>query len=358
MQTGIIGLVQTGKTSLFRILTHAHLDPKAAHAPTHIGVARVPDARLDALAALFKPKKVTHAAVEYVDVAGLAKDRAKDAGYLAQVRQVDALAHVVRLFDDPAVPHPAGSLDARRDIESVELELILNDLEQASRRAERLEKDLKKKREPALEYELTLLTKCRTALEAGRPLRALEFSAEEQKLLSSFMFLSQKPVLIVLNLGDDEAPTLDRAVEKHGLSALAARPCTEIVAVCGKIEAELAELGDAEADELMAAYGLKESGRDRLIHATYKLLGLISFFTVGETECRAWTAHRGATALQAAATVHTDMARGFIKAEVARWDDLVAGGGWAGARERGRAKLEGKEYPVADGDVLHFRHSG
>ena len=358
MRTGIIGLPQMGKTSLFRILTHAHLDPNAAHAPTHVGVSRVPDPRLESLAGVFKPRKVTYAQVEFVDVGGLVKDRARDAAYLAQVREVEALAHVVRLFEDPAVPHPAGSLDARRDAESVDLELLLNDLEQVSRRIERVEKDLKKKKETVLEHELALLARCRAALEAEKPLRELEFAHDEQKLLSSFMFLSQKPMLLVLNLGDDEAPEISRAVEKHGLGALAGKPGTELVPICGKIEAELAELDDAEADELMKAYGLEESGRERLIHATYKLLGLISFFTVSEPECRAWTARRGTTALEAAATVHTDMARGFIKAEVARWDELVAGGGWAGARERGRAKLEGKEYVVEDGEVLHFRHSG
>lgn len=357
MKTGIIGLAQVGKTSLFQILTHAHLDARAAHG-MHVGVAKVPDERLDKLAPLYKPKKTTHATVEYVDVGGLVHDRAKDSAYLTQLRQVDALAHVVRMFDDAANPHPAGTLDAVRDVDSVELDLMLNDLEQIARRAERLGKDLKKKPDPALERELALLMRCRQSLEAERPLRELNFHADEAKVLGSFMFLSQKPMLYVINLSDNEAPDVDRVAEKYGLEKLAARPHTAVVGICGRIEAELAALDDAEAAELMQAYGLKESGLARLIRATYKLLGLISFFTCGETECRAWTIERGSTAHVAAGAIHTDIQRGFIKAEVVRWDHLLAGGGTAGAREQGHFKLEGKDYVVEDGDTILFRHSG
>jgi len=358
MRTGIIGLPLVGKTSLFKILTHAHLDAKAAHAPTHVGVARVPDARLDQLAGLYKPRKVTPATVEYVDVGGLVKDRVRDAAFLAQLREVDALANVVRVFENPAVPHPAGTIDPLRDVEGLELELMLNDLEQATRRIERVEKDLKKKKDPALEHELALLSRSRAAIEAERPLREVEFSAEELKMLSSFMFLSQKPMLYVLNLSDDEAEEIDRAVEMHKLDALARKPNTSVVPICGRIEAELAELESPEAAELLAAYGLKESGLDRLIHATHKLLGLLSFFTCNEAECHAWTVRRGTTAVKAAGVVHSDFERGFIKAEVVRWDELVAAGSLAAARERGRVKLEGKEYVVEEGDVIMFRHSG
>jgi len=357
MKTGIIGLPLVGKTSLFQILTHVHLDARAAHG-MHVGVAKVPDERLDKLAALYKPKKVTHANVEYVDVGGLVHDRAKDSAYLTELRQVDALAHVVRMFENPAHPHPAGSLDAQRDVTSVELDLMLNDLEQISRRLERLEKDLKKKREPLLEKEQTLLLRCKATLEAEQPLRELEFHADEMKILTSFKFLSQKAMLIVVNLGDDEAADVDRAVEKHKLESLAAKPHTGVVGVCGRIEAELAALDDAEAAELMQAYGLKESGLTRLIRATYQLLGLISFFTCGETDVRAWTIERGSTAVVAAGAIHTDIQRGFIKAEVVRWDHLLAGGGTAGAREAGHFKLEGKDYVVEDGDTILFRHSG
>ncbi len=358
MRTGIVGLPQVGKTSVFKILTHAHLDARAAHALTHIGMARVPDNRLERLAELYKPRKVTHATVEYVDVGGLVKDRAKDAAFLTQLREVEALAHVVRVFENPAVPHPEGSIDPLRDVESLELELMLADLEQATRRIERIEKDLKKKKDPALEHELALLTRCRAAIEAERPLREVEFNAEEQRALSSFMFLSQKPMLYVLNLGDNEAEEIDRAVEAHNLGGLARKPNTGVVPICGKIEAELAELEDAEAAELLVAYGLKESGLNRLIHATYKLLDLISFFTCNEAECRAWTIRRGTTAVKAAGVVHSDFERGFIKAEVVRCSDLLEAGSLAAAREGGRVKLEGKEYVVEEGDVIQFRHSG
>ena len=358
MQTGIIGLPQVGKTSLFRILTRVHLDAKAAHAPTHVGVARVADARLDRLAELYKPRKTTHATVEYVDVGGLAKDRAKDSAFLMQLRDVDALAQVVRVFENPVVPHASGTIDPLRDVQNIELELMLADLEQATRRIERMEKDLKKKKDPGLEHELALLGRCRAAIEAERPLREAEFSAEEHKLLSSFMFLSQKPMLYVLNLDDDEVAEMDRALEKHNLGALASKTNTTVVPICGRIEAELAELEEAEAAELLGAYGLKESGLDRLVHATYKLLGLLSFFTCGEAECRAWTIRRGTTAVKAAGVVHSDFERSFIKAEEVRWDDLLAAGSLAAARERGRVKLEGKEYVVEDGDVILFRHGG
>jgi ribosome-binding ATPase len=357
MRVGIIGLPQTGKTSLFRILTRAHLAPKQEHG-AHIGIAHVPDERLGRLAPLYHPKKITYAAIEFRDLGGLVHDRARDSEYLVQVREMDALAHVVRLFENPAVPPAHGSIDPKRDIESVELDLILYDLEQAGRRIDRLEKDLKKKKDLALEAELALLTRCRALLEAETPLRAGRFAAEEQKLLTGFQFLSQKPMLVVLNAGEEEAGELARAAEKRGLGELESRPGTAVVALCGKLEAELAELGEAEAGELMRAYGLTESGRDRFVHSSYALIGLISFFTLSEPECRAWTLRRGATALEAAATVHTDIAHGFVKAEVARWDELLAAGGWAAAREAGKVKLEGKEYVVNDGDVIFFRHSG
>jgi GTP-binding protein YchF len=358
MQTGIIGLPQTGKTSLFRILTRAKLDAKAEHGATHIGIARVPDPRVDKLAALFKPKRVTYATIEYVDIGGLQKDRVKDAASLVPLREADALAHVVHVFENPAVPHAAGGTDPLRDIESIEIELMLNDLEQASRRMERIEKDLKKKKDSLLEAELAVLARCRKALEEETPLRELEFKPEEQKLLTGFMFLTRKPMLYVLNLGDEEAPEIAKVIERHKLEKLSAKPHTAVVPFCGKIEAELADLDDAEAAELMSAYGLAASGRDRLIQASYRLLGLISFLTCGEPECRAWTIERGMSAQKAAGAIHSDIERGFIKAEVVNWQDLLDAGSWAAARERAKVRLEGKEYIVAEGDVILFRHSG
>ena len=358
MQTGIIGLPQVGKTTLFKILTRAHLDEKAARAATHVGVARVPEPRLEKLAEIYHPKKITYASVEYVDVGGIMKDRAKDSAVLAPLREVDALAHVLRVFDDPAVPHPAGSIDPLRDAESLDLELMLSDLDQVDRRIDRVEKDLKKKKEPHLEQELLILQRCKKAIESEKPLRELEFHPDEQKLIAGFKFLSQRPMLYVLNLGDDEVAELESAVERHKLAKLEGRPNTAVVSVCGRIEAELAELAPAEANEMLAAYGLKSSGLDRFIQATYHLLGLTSFFTAGEPEVRAWTIRRGTNAQKAAGAIHTDIERGFIRAEVVRCEDLLAAGSIAGARERGQLRLEGKEYIVQEGDVILFRHSG
>jgi GTP-binding protein YchF len=324
----------------------------------HVGIARVPDARVTKLAELFKPKKITFATIEYVDIGGLQKDREKNSASLVPLREADALAHVVRVFDDPAIPHPSGSIDAMRDIDSIEIELMLTDLEQATRRLERVEKDLKKKKDPQIELEQSVLLRCRAALEAEKPLREMDFKPEEKKAVTGFTFLTQKPMLYVLNLGEDEVSDLDRAIEKHKLEKLTTKPQTAVVPFCGKIEAELAELPDAEAAEMMKAYGIAESGRDRLIQATYRLLGLISFLTCGEPECRAWTIERGMTAQKAAGAIHSDIEKNFIKAEVVRWQDLLAAGSFAVAKERGQFRLEGKEYIVQDGDVILFRHGG
>jgi GTP-binding protein YchF len=358
MKTGIIGLPQVGKTTLFKILTKANLDARAAQAATHVGIASVPEPRLVKLAEIFKPKKITYATIEYVDVGGLAREKARESASLAQLREVDALAHVVRAFENPVVPHPSGKVDPLRDAEDLDLELMLADLDQITRRLERLEKDLEKKKEQTLENEQTLLLRCKKALEATQALRELEFTNDERKMLTGFKFLSQRPMLYVLNVGDDEVGDLEHSVEKHGLTALGAKPNTAVVPICGRIEAELAELDDAAGAELLSAYGLKSPGLDRVIEASYRLLGLTSFFTAGEPEVRAWTIKQGMNAQKAAGTIHSDIERGFIKAEVVRWDQLIEATSWAGARERAWLRLEGKEYIVQEGDVILFRHSG
>lgn len=355
MQTGIIGLPQVGKTTLFRILTKSHVDAKSGQA-AHVGIAKVPEPRLGELAKLYNPKKITYATVQYVDLAGVQKERMRES--LASLRDVDTIAHVIRVFDDPTVPHSEGSIDPLRDVTNLDLELILSDHEQISKRVERVEKDLKKKKDPVLEHEKGVLEKCKAHLEAEKPLRELELTPEERKPISGFLFLSQRPMLYVLNLGDDEAAEMDKAIAKHKLAALQGRPNTAVVAVCGRLEAELAEMEEQEAAELLASYGLHEPGLNRLIRATYDLMGLISFFTAGEPEVRAWTIRRGATAVKAAGEIHSDIEKGFIRAEVVRCEDLLAAGSILAAKEKAQVRLEGKEYIVQEGDVILFRHSG
>lgn len=355
MQTGIIGLPQVGKTTLFRILTKAHVDAKSGQT-AHVGVAKVPEPRLAELAKLYNPKKITYATVQYVDLPGVQKERMRES--LATLRDVDAIAHVIRVFDDPSVPHSEGSIDPLRDATNLDLELILSDHDQISKRLERVEKDLKKKKDPLLEHEKNVLEKCKAHLEAEKPLRELELTVEERKPIGGFLFLSQRPMLYVLNLGDDEAAELDKAVEKHKLAALQGRPNTAVVAVCGRLEAELAEMEEKEAAELLASYGLKEPGLNRLIRATYDLMGLFPFFTAGEPEVRAWTIRKGATAVKAAGEIHSDIEKGFIRAEVVRCEDLLAAGSIAAAKEKAQVRLEGKDYVVQEGDVILFRHSG
>jgi hypothetical protein len=358
MQTGIIGLPQVGKTTLFRILTKAQVEGKAGAQGTHVGVAKVPEPRLLELAKLYNPKKITYATVQYVDVGGMQKDRAKDAAVLAPLREVDTIAHVLRVFDDPSVPHTAGSIDPLRDATNLELELIFADHDQITRRLERIEKDLKKKKDTVLENEKGLLERCKLHLESEKPLRELEMTPEEKKSISGYLFLSQRPMLFVLNLGDDEAAEMETAVERHKLGALVGRPNTAVVAVCGRLEAELAEMKEEEAAEMLASYGLKEPGLNRLIRATYELMGLTSFFTAGEPEVRAWTIRKGSTAAKAAGEIHSDIEKGFIRAEVVRWNDLLEFGSVAAAKEKAKVRSEGREYIVQEGDVILFRHSG
>jgi hypothetical protein len=361
MKTGIIGLPQVGKTSLFKILTKAHLNPRG-HAnarESHMGIAKVPDERLDRLAALYKPRKLMHATLDYVDVAAIGQEALKETAYAANLRSVDALAHVVRAFDDPTIAH-VGDIDPLRDIRSVELDLMLNDLGQIEKRLERLEKDLKRARAPELTKEYELLQQCKTEVEDERPLRELDLSPEDRKLLRSFMFLSQKPVLYVLNISEtaDLGADLAQAIEHYKLAEVASRPNAAATVICGRVEAELAEMSDAEAAEFLSSYNLPESGLTRLIRTSYDLLGLISFFTVGEDECRAWTVPRASRAVEAAGAIHTDLEKHFIRAEVIRWDALLAAGSEANARAKGTLRLEGKDYIVQDGDVVHIRHSG
>ena len=356
MRTAIVGLPMTGKTSLFTILTGVHEATRVGTMEARVGVTKVPDPRLEALGAIFQPPKVTHATVEFLDFPAISKEALRDPGYLASLRVVDAIAHVVRVFQDDTVPHEKGDVNPLRDIEDVDVELILSDLVVVEKRLERLEKERKKNRDPELDRENELLIQAKAKLEANEPLRRWELSKEDEKRLRGFQFLSQKPLLLVLNLGEADAPRLEQVEAEYAAQLLTGKPKTGVTAICGKIEAELSELSAAEAAEYLASYGLPGSSLDRLISAAYRLLGLMSFLTAGEDECRAWTIPIGSNAVKAAGAIHSDFEKKFIRAEAVNWKTLVDQNGYQGLREKGQLRLEGKEYIVQDGDVLVIRH--
>lgn len=356
MKIGLIGLPRSGKTTLFNLLTGAAVPVgryEGARAALHTGVARVPDARLDRLSALYTPKKTTPASFEVVDLAGIT--RAERQGLeVREFRDADALLHVVRAFEAPGLGPP----DPRRDIRDLETELILADLEVVERRLERLAASLRRQRKEAEAREQALLGRLRPALEAGTPLRAVTLDADEARTTRGFTFLSQKPILHCLNLDEKALADAERVVEVWGLADVAAQPRTRVGWVSAVIEREVAELAGEEQRAFLADLGLREPAIHRVLRDCYALLGLVAFFTVSEEEVRAWSVPAGTRAQDAAGAVHTDMARGFIRAEVAAWDDVVAAGGsLAELRARGRLRLEGKDYVIRDGEVCHFRFS-
>jgi hypothetical protein len=360
LRAGLFGFPSSGKTALFQLLTSAREAPRqGGKAEANVGVARVPDERLDRLSAMFNPRKHVPATVEFADVAGTggAQTGAQALLDLAPFRNADALLHVVRMFRDPSVPHPSGAIDPARDVRTMEDEIILADLGVVERRLERLERDLKKGNTPELGKEREILVRCKTALEAGQPLRALGLSPDEAKRLRGFQLLSAKPLLLVLNLDEADLPQADEAVRIAGLESFMAGAATRAVPICAKIELEIAQLDPADAAAFMTDLGLRESGLDRVIRASYDLLGYISFFTVGEDECRAWSIPRQTSAVLAAGEIHSDISRGFIRAEVVGYDQLIARGTLAACRDHGELRLEGKEYVVNDGDVINFRHA-
>ena len=360
LRAGLIGFPSAGKSSLFQLLTSIKDTPqRGGKADANVGVSRVPDDRLDQLTALFNPKKRVPATVEFADTAGPAGAKAGAQALLdvAPFRNADALLHVVRMFRDPAVAHPAGSVDAARDVRAMEDEVILADLGVTERRLERLERDIKKTNTPELRKEQDILQRCRQALEAGRPLRALELGAEDAKRLRGFQFLSAKPLLIVLNMDESDLGRAQDAATLAGIEPFLTGAATRAVPICAKIELEIAQLEEADRAAFMADLGLHESGLDRVIRASYDLLGYISFFTVGEDECRAWSIPRDTPAVLAAGEIHSDISRGFIRAEVVRYEHLLARKTLAACRDRGELRLEGKEYIVLDGDIINFRHA-
>src|SRR3984893_4689751 len=356
MKTAIIGLPMTGKTSLFTILTGAHQETRLGSTAVRTGVSKVPDARLDALAKIFEPPKITQATVEYVDLPAISKENLRDPSYLAGLRVADAFAHVVRVFEDATIPHEKGSVDPVRDIDDVETELVLSDLDVDEKRLERVDKDRKKIKNPELDREFELLEKCKVLLDANQPRRQLELDADGEKRIRGFQFLSQKPMLYVLNIGEAGASRLHEIEEQYRTGPLKGRAHTDVMEVCGKIEAELAELAQDEAREYLASYGLKESGLERMINASYRLLGLMSFLTAGDTEVRAWTIPIASTAVKAAGAIHSDFEKKFIRAEVVNWKSLVDFGGYPGVREKGLLRLEGKGDVVKEGEWLVIRH--
>jgi ribosome-binding ATPase len=353
MQLGILGLPKVGKTTLFNTLTASDesTDKFAASAETHLGVAQVPDPRLVKMREMFNPKKYTPATIQYVDIPGIQKGEGSENLNLARLKEMDALVHVVRAFDDPELVHSEGSVDPARDVETVDLELILADMELVERRVERLGKSVKRGPSPdeKKEYEL-LSTKILPALEAETPLREVELDPDEEKRLRGFQLLSAMPMLVVLNVDEGEVATA--TAQSLGVTL---RPGTQAVVVSAPIEAEIAVLPADEQEEFLSDLGLTEPSVDRLIRASFDLLGRIAFFTVGEDEVRAWTVRGGVGAKKAGAAIHSDIERGFIRAEVVPWGDLLELGSLAACKDKGVLRLEGKDYVVKDGDVCHFR---
>jgi GTP-binding protein YchF len=353
MRLGIIGLPQSGKTTLFNALTRASQPTGAASGKieVHTAVVDVPDPRVDRLSAMFKPKKTIYAKVTYADIAGLDGSAGKSGisgTLLNQLTQMDGFIHVIRVFEDENIPHQAGSIQPQRDIEIMDSEFILNDLIAVERKLERLGDERRKgggRDKLAIDREITLFERLHQSLTGEIALRDVDISTEEEKLLAGFGFLSRKPVLIVPNLSENQpAPQIPYA---HRSS--------QVVPLQGKLEMEIAQLPPEEMALFLEEYKIEEPSLNRMIRLSYDLLGLQSFFTVGPDECRAWTVSRGATAPEAAGVIHTDLQKGFIRAEVVHYDDLIALGGMTEAKAHGKFRLEGKEYMVKDGDILNIR---
>lgn len=357
MQLGLVGLPYSGKSTLFQAVTRTHLASHKSEA--HVGVAKVPDERLDRCAALFKPKSIAHATIEFVDVAGLQKGASGTAqfttGFLSAVKTNDALIQVVRMFEDAAVPHPDGSIDPLRDVAAFETEFLLADMAILEARIERIHKQMGRLHDEQMKKELPVLEKCLALLQEEKPLRNEDLSKDELQLLKPYQLLTAKPMLIALSFDESQQAAVEETVFR--VSAAKAGPRTRVVAFFGKIDMEMSELSGDDAKMFMAEYGIRESALDTLIREAYALLGLQSFLTVGEDECRAWTIRTGMTAQEAAGVIHSDLMQRFIRAEVVHYDDFIAAGGsFAKAKESGHWRLEGKAYVVRDGDILNIRH--
>ncbi|KPL03077.1 MAG: hypothetical protein AMJ90_04130 [candidate division Zixibacteria bacterium SM23_73_2] len=359
MQIGITGLPFSGKTTIFNALTSAHAktgDFSMGKKEPNRAKVKVPDPRVYELSKLYNPKKTTPAEIEYVDVGGMVKEikeKASEAEYLAHLRDTDLLLHVVRAFGDPNVSHPQGSVDPKRDISDFDLEMMLLDSDQIDKRLKRLEKEVASTKSEEGKRESDLLTKCKGLLDNETPLRDFDFSEDEDKLLRGYSFLSLKPQLVILNIGEDDIKKGEVSEKEIGRSLRFKR--TFISSICGRIEMELLQLDQKDREVFMQDLGIKMKATDKIIDLSYNLLEVISFFTCNENEVKAWTIPQGMAALKAAGTVHTDMEKGFIKAEVINYDKLIELGSTHKAKEKGELRLEGKDYLVKDGDVIFFR---
>ncbi len=362
MKLGIVGLPNVGKSTLFNAITNA--GAQSANYPfctiePNVGVVTVPDRRLDALAEMYEPEKYTPATIEFVDIAGLVKGASKGEGlgnkFLANIREVDAIVHVVRCFENDDIIHVDGSIDPARDIETINVELILSDLEMIDRRIEKTQKLIKGDKKFQADYEF--FKRVRQALDEGRPARSVDCTPEEAQLLSSVALLTNKPIIYAANLsdGDFQNGSADANPYFQTVKQIAEAEHAAVLPICAEVEAEIAGMDPEEKELFLSEMGLEQSGLDRLINACYDLLGLISYLTAGKQEVRAWTITRGTRAPQAAGKIHTDFERGFIRAEVVAFDDLMACGSMAAAKEKGLVRSEGKDYVMKDGDIVLFR---